>query len=135
MAGPPSLATAEHQDQTRKLKDQSSSTRNFIEIHASSRAYPLWWSELDENRFLRRRYSNTESILERNICFVDTPALEPIYSPNDSSRSIDTIVQYIEQQFQQGKRLSSLSEAEVISILTGSCSSLVDLVIYIVERK
>lgn len=49
------------------------STSQITEVYASTRAYPAWWSDLDESRILRRRKSMGDSVLERNICFVDTP--------------------------------------------------------------
>lgn len=49
------------------------STSQITEIYASTRAYPTWWSEFDESKILRRRKSIEDSVLERNLCFVDTP--------------------------------------------------------------
>jgi hypothetical protein len=48
-------------------------TSQITEIYASTRAYPTWWSEFDESKILRRRKSTEDSVLERNLCFVDTP--------------------------------------------------------------
>jgi len=49
------------------------STLEVTEIYASTKAYPAWWSDLEESRILRRRKSMGDSVLERNLCFVDTP--------------------------------------------------------------
>ncbi len=49
------------------------STTKITEIYASTKAYPAWWSDLEESRILRRRKSMGDSVLERNLCFVDTP--------------------------------------------------------------
>ena len=49
------------------------STLQITEVYASTRAYPAWWSDLEESRVLRRRKSLGDSVLERNLCFVDTP--------------------------------------------------------------
>ena len=53
----------------------SESTRNINEVFASTRPYPHWWSEIDDNKVLRRRKSRCaeEQVIERNLCFVDTP--------------------------------------------------------------
>jgi len=51
----------------------SIATIEVTEIYASTRAYPSWWSDLEESRVLRRRKSLGDSVLERNLCFVDTP--------------------------------------------------------------
>lgn len=48
-------------------------TSKITEIYASTRSYPSWWSDLEESRILRRRKSVGDSVLERNLCFVDTP--------------------------------------------------------------
>ncbi|RYP78300.1 hypothetical protein DL770_006899 [Monosporascus sp. CRB-9-2] len=45
---------------------------HISEIFASTKPYPDWWGELDEFRVSQRRKSFGDSILERNICFVDT---------------------------------------------------------------
>jgi hypothetical protein len=52
-------------------------TENLLEIKASTRAYPAWWKSETERDTkpkspLTRRESAGE-VLERNICFVDTP--------------------------------------------------------------
>lgn len=57
----------------RKGSPDISSTSHIAEIYASTRAYPHWWSEIDEGKLLRRRKSTGDTVLERNICFVDTP--------------------------------------------------------------
>lgn len=49
------------------------STTQITEVFASTRAYPAWWSDLEDSRVLRRRKSMGDSVLERNLCFVDTP--------------------------------------------------------------
>jgi hypothetical protein len=49
------------------------STLQITEVYASTRAYPAWWSDLEDIRILRRRKSMGDSVLERNLCFVDTP--------------------------------------------------------------
>jgi hypothetical protein len=53
-------------------------TENILEIKASTRAYPSWWkSEAErETKSSRPQLTRRESVgevLERNICFVDTP--------------------------------------------------------------
>lgn len=52
------------------------STKKITEVYASTRPYPHWWSELDDSKLLRRRkskYGTEEQVIERNLCFVDTP--------------------------------------------------------------
>lgn len=49
------------------------STSQISEVYASTRPYPSWWSEIDDTKILRRRKSMGDTVLERNLCFVDTP--------------------------------------------------------------
>jgi hypothetical protein len=49
-------------------------TDNILEIKASTRAYPTWWTtenDIDKSRSLRRE--SVGEVLERNLVFVDTP--------------------------------------------------------------
>ena len=48
-------------------------TSQITEVFASTKPYPEWWSELDDSRILKRRKSIEDAVLDRNICFVDTP--------------------------------------------------------------
>lgn len=102
-----------------------------VEIGASTRAYPSWWTEMDESRILRRRKSSFgEIVLERNISFVDTPG----FTANErtsGAREGHLIIQHVESLLQRNASLSTLSDGEVLSILSGSGGVQVDLVIYI----
>jgi hypothetical protein len=52
------------------------STDNIMEIRASTCAYPSWWkteSEREKARPVLARRESVGEVLERNICFVDTP--------------------------------------------------------------
>lgn len=51
----------------------SNSTGRISEIFASTKSYPEWWAELGEPRSSQRRKSLGDQVLDRNICFVDTP--------------------------------------------------------------
>ncbi|KAL2159557.1 hypothetical protein VTH06DRAFT_2126, partial [Thermothelomyces fergusii] len=52
---------------------QGTRTAQIAEIYASTKPYPEWWSEVDDLRVLRRRKRLGDAVLDRNICFVDTP--------------------------------------------------------------
>ena len=74
----PLLAASEVSRKKSRSKTRTGSTNVYTttqitEVYASTRAYPQWWSEFDEGKVLRRRKSMGDSVLERNICFVDTP--------------------------------------------------------------
>ncbi len=51
----------------------SAGTTQITEVYASTKPYPEWWSEVDDFRVLQRRKSLGDAVLDRNICFVDTP--------------------------------------------------------------
>lgn len=59
----------------RRSGDSSDTTSKITEVHASTKPYPHWWSEIDESKVLRRKSRSgfEEQIIERNLCFVDTP--------------------------------------------------------------
>jgi hypothetical protein len=56
-----------------RRRQQSATTSQITEIYASTKPYSEWWSEVDDFRLLRRRKSLGDAVLDRNICFVDTP--------------------------------------------------------------
>lgn len=57
----------------RQASKSDISTCQITEVFASTKPYPEWWSELDGSQILRRRKSVGDAVLDRNICFVDTP--------------------------------------------------------------
>ena len=60
-----------------KRKSGSNPTVSTTEVYASTRAYPSWYSasETTDTDFPRRRKSSGtgDTVLDRNICFIDTP--------------------------------------------------------------
>lgn len=107
-------------------------TRQIAEIHASTRAYPPWWSELDESRVLRRRKSLNEPVLERNICFIDTPGTFDDISVQSYGKCL---VEHIETLLWRSQSFTSFSDGEVLSILSGNGGVQVDLVIFMLPGK
>jgi hypothetical protein len=71
------------------------STGQITEVFASTKPYPEWWSELDDSRILKRRKSIEDVVLDRNICFIDTPG----YS---SAQSVSCLNPHLE--FSKGYR-------------------------------
>lgn len=105
------------------LSRHRSMATSFSETYASTRPYPSWWSEVDESRVLKRRKSMGDTVLERNICFVD--------SCHDKEPSF--AAQYIEQQFLKAVNSASLQETELTALLSGRGGSQVDLVLYLLS--
>ncbi|ESZ95099.1 hypothetical protein SBOR_4510 [Sclerotinia borealis F-4128] len=107
-------------------------TTQITEIYASTKAYPSWWSEVDESKILRRRKSIGDSVLERNLCFVDTPG----YGNKTSClEAISPVVDYIESQFQKVESKDGMTDSDMIHLLGGNGGSQVDVVFYIIINR
>ncbi|KAI9803700.1 MAG: hypothetical protein M1833_000612 [Piccolia ochrophora] len=106
-------------------------TRLITEILASTKPYPAWWADFDDSKVLRRRKSLDGTVLERNICFVDTPG----YGGQISyAESIDLVVGYVEAQYKKMLSLSELTDGEALGLLSGDGGSLVDVVLYLITE-
>ncbi|KAI9671024.1 MAG: hypothetical protein M1831_005109 [Alyxoria varia] len=116
------------QSQSQHLHLESNS--GISTIGASTRPYPPWWSETKEPSPLTRRKSNNESILERNISFIDTPGFDDLSSFNANTSSI---FQYLEGLLHCNASFASLSDGELLSIFSGNGGVQVDLVLYIMN--
>ena len=72
-----------------------------------------------------------DTVLERNICFVDTPG----YSHGMSRmESMDSILQYVEGQFSKPFADISRSQGDIVSLLSGSGGFQVDVVLYMIAQ-
>ena len=100
-------------------------SQSITEIPASTRAYPAWWTELDESRVLRkrRRSSVNETVLERNVCFIDS----------QSDHSLQNVVQHVEGLFWRNQSFTSYSDSELLSIFSGNGGVQVDVVLYMLK--
>lgn len=102
------------------------------EIHASTKPYPPWWSELEDSRILKRRKNSGEVVLERNICFVDTSE-----SKNDKGQpdlTTEVIIQYMQQQLSRAIASVSHPSSDLQNMLGGDGGSQVDLVLYLISE-
>lgn len=102
----------------------SRNSTHATETYASSKAYPAWWSDLDESRVLRRRKSMGDSILERNLCFVDT----------SSSTTLDHIVRYAEEQLCKAIEATTTELHDFAALLSGRGGPHVDVILYLVSK-
>ena len=109
-----------------------SSQNCIMEVYASTKAYPLWWSDFDETKILRRRKSGGETVLERNVCFVDTPGYD---SGASMLEGMDSVLQYIEAQMAKNTSFSSMSDGDLLSMLGGDGGFQVDLVLYLISQS
>ena len=109
-------------------KESSFSTTNVKEIWASTKAFPLWWTEPDQNEGSHRRKGAEEPILERNLCFVDTPG----YSRGLSiTEGIQEVISYIEAQLPRSLTATASTNKDLIRMLSGHGGSQVHLVLYL----
>ncbi|OJD29333.1 cell division protein gtp binding protein [Diplodia corticola] len=116
---------------SRRKKQRASGTTSITEVYASTRTYPTWWSDkldIEDNRTLRRRKSMGDSVLERNLCFIDTPGID-----STSNLRVDPIVQYIESLLQRNASLTAMSDSDLLGMLSGNGGVHVDVVFYMLK--
>lgn len=120
---PADLSLERHRSRPRSMSAATA------EIYASTKPYPPWWSDLEDSRVLRRRKSVGEIVLERNICFVDTPATS-LSMPGQN----DAILQYMRQQLLRATVALSSSGYDFQNLLAGNGGSQVDAVLYLISN-
>lgn len=109
----------------------SESTDAICEIFASTKSYPDWWAELGPANSSQRRKSLGDQVLDRNICFVDTPG----YSSSSSALEIIApCVEYVESHLSKVYS-DELNELELLNLLGGDGGFQVDVVLYLVQRS
>ncbi|KAL8656505.1 MAG: hypothetical protein Q9210_000220 [Variospora velana] len=119
-------------DRSRLLKASCPPTTQINEVWASTKAYPGWWTDLGENRALRRRRSIEDPILERNVCFVDTPG----YGRGLSiAEGIQIVISYIEDQLPRSFSGAVSDKGELVSMLSGNGGTQVDAVLYLIGKE
>ena len=101
-------------------------TEDFVEIQASTRPYPLWWSDMESSRGLWRRKSFGEGILERNICFIDTPG-------TSSEKSRERVLQEIQSLLLENAQTDNMSDNQLLNLFSGEGGTFVDAVLYLFE--
>lgn len=69
----PSTSSSGSSSRRQSSRSGDVATGSIAEIYASTKPYPEWWSEIDDFKVLQRRKSLGDAVLDRNICFVDTP--------------------------------------------------------------
>ncbi|KAL6712443.1 hypothetical protein ACN47E_000320 [Coniothyrium glycines] len=111
----------------RRRIDQTGTTR-IIETHASTKPYPHWFADVEESPVLRRRKSGLDSVLERNICFVDTPGY--VEGPTEID-DMDVVVNHVASLLYQTASVATLDDNDVLGVVSGSGGVLVDVVIYL----
>lgn len=133
-------------------------TSQITEVFASTKPYPEWWSELDDSRILKRRKSIEDAVLDRNICFVDTPGYSTTQSVSCSAHralisyaygfddmsltvmasqameTISRVVQYVESHLHRMSS-NSLPDGDILNLVGGDGGVQVDAVFYMVSNR
>ncbi|KAF2867894.1 Septin-domain-containing protein [Massariosphaeria phaeospora] len=115
---------------SRKRKGENASTTRIIEINASTKSYPHWWTDIAESHVSRRRKSTSDAVLERNICFVDTPGFKKDVTGLDD---INLVVDYVESLLFQTSSITALEDNDVLGVVSGTGGVSVDLVVYLLS--
>ncbi|KAF2962870.1 hypothetical protein GQX73_g10701 [Xylaria multiplex] len=115
-------------DTVTSSRRKSLSTTNISEVHASTKPYPEWRQDLDIPGVFHKRKRLGDNVLERNICFVDTPGF------GRGSSAMDTIVSCVDYVESHLSKVSSddLSDSDLINMLGGSGGCQVDVVLYLI---
>ncbi|KAF1366097.1 hypothetical protein EJ07DRAFT_94195 [Lizonia empirigonia] len=113
---------------SRRRQAEQGTTMRLTEIHASTKPYPHWWTDTEETRVLRRRKSSADTVLERNVCFVDTPGY---IEGNCEKDDMNLVVEYLESLLQQTASITTMEEGKMVEVISGSGGILVDAVLYL----
>jgi hypothetical protein len=124
----PPLSQPPRRSKARKERLSIGTTRRVTEIHASTKPYPHWWTDIEESRILRRRKSGIEEVLERNISFVDTPGYTQDSPDKDE---MDAVVEYVESLLYQTSSVATLDDVDMLGVVSGSGGVLVDVIFYL----
>jgi hypothetical protein len=112
----------------RKRRADHTATTQVSEIHASTKPYPHWWTDVEDSRVLRRRKNSLDAVLERNICFVDTPGF--VRGPAEKE-DMNLVVDYVESLLYQTLSMTSMEDSDALGLVSGSGGASIDLVIYL----
>ncbi|KAF1834458.1 hypothetical protein BDW02DRAFT_568986 [Decorospora gaudefroyi] len=113
---------------SRTRKAEHTSTKRVTETHASTKPYPPWWTDAEDSRVLRRRKSSIDTVLERNICFVDTPGY---MQGSKEKEDMSMVVDYVEALLHQTSSVTMLDDTDALGVVSGSGGVLVDVVVYL----
>ncbi|KAK4574415.1 hypothetical protein LTR86_002177 [Recurvomyces mirabilis] len=98
----------------------------ITETHASTRTYPSWWTELESRRSSSRRKSSGDGVLERNLCFIDTPGL-------DHEGAATGVLEYANKTVERTMNLDRMHDSEVINLLSGDGGVQIDAALWLFD--
>jgi hypothetical protein len=77
---------------------------------------------------LRRRKSSLDAVLERNICFVDTPGFA---RGSTEKEDMDLVIEYVESLLLQTSSVTTMEDSDVLGVVSGSGGVSIDVVLYL----
>ena len=113
-------------------RSETTTTKQVTEVYASTRPYPAWWSDIDESKVLRRRKSMGDTVLERNLCFVDTPGYS---NGTPFAESIGPVIRYMESQLERTASATDMNDGDTLGILSGNGGFHVDIIFYLISNS
>ncbi|KAF2797764.1 hypothetical protein K505DRAFT_297791 [Melanomma pulvis-pyrius CBS 109.77] len=111
-----------------RRRTDGTGTKRIMEINASTKPYPPWWTDLEQSRALRRRKSSSDAVLERNLCFVDTPGFGKGAAGVDD---MNLVLEYVEDLLLQTSSVTSMEDSDLIGVVSGNGGVQVDVVFYL----
>ncbi|RMZ01102.1 hypothetical protein D0862_06484 [Hortaea werneckii] len=97
------------------------------ETAASTKPCPRWWKDMEGSRISNRRRSAGEGLLQRNICFLDTPGLS-------DDVEAQQVLRYFDQTIMRTLHLEKLTDSELTGLLSGEGgSTLIHAVLWIFD--
>lgn len=71
-------------------------------------------------------------MMERNVCFVDTPGYSHSLSMTEG---IESVVQYVKAQPAKATAFATIGEGELVSMLSGKGGTQVDIALYLIAQS
>lgn len=67
-----------------------------------------------------------DAVLERNICFIDSPSLPA----NASTSAVHPLTQYMEALLHKNASISAMNDNDLLNVLSGAGGVQIDVVLY-----
>ncbi|PSK51648.1 hypothetical protein B9Z65_2915 [Elsinoe australis] len=106
-------------------------TPSMRETRCSTKPHPTWSSEVVNEARKSRRQSLDDSLLERNISFVEIAAP----SENESATHGNIAIRYLEDRFRQTLGVRDLDDSELLSMFTYGGGLYPDIMLYVLEGE
>jgi hypothetical protein len=69
-----------------------------------------------------------DAVLERNICFVDTPGFT---RGSTEKEEMERVVEYVESLLYQTSSVTTMEDSDVLGVVSGSGGIAIDVVLYL----